>query len=65
MLLRDRRGELPPYTHQSVETQLELLDQAENHIRLCEKKTEEVVKKTPAMELLMTLSGVGYISWLW
>lgn len=60
-LLRNRLGQLPPYTRQSVETQLELLDQVENHIRLCEKKIEEVVEETPAMELLMSLPGVGYI----
>lgn len=60
-LLKDRLGELPPYTRESVETQLELLDQVETHICWCEKKVEEVVKKTPAMALLITLPGVGSI----
>jgi len=61
LLLRNCLGELPSYTSQSVETQLELLDQVETHIRWCEKKIEEVVNKTPAMELLLTLPGVGDI----
>jgi transposase len=61
LILRNRLRELPPYTRHSVETQVELLDQVENHIRLCEKNIEEVVKKTPTMELLMALPGVGYI----
>lgn len=60
-LLRDRLGELPPQTRESVETELKLLEELEAHIRSSEKKIEEVVKKTEGMKLLMTLPGVGPI----
>ena len=61
LLLKQRLKELPSYTCQSVETQLELLDQVEDHLRGCEEKIKGVTKKVPAMELLMTLPGVGFI----
>jgi len=61
IVLRNRLKELPDYTRQSVETQLELLDQVETHIQVCEKQIKEVVATTPAMKLLMTLPGVGPI----
>lgn len=60
-LLKARLGELPPYTRGSVEAQLELLDQVEERIKLCEKQIEEVIEKTHAMRLLMSLPGVGPI----
>lgn len=61
MLMKKRLEELPPFTRQSVETQLELLDQVEDHIRGCEKQIQEVVQASPQMKLLMTLPGVGQI----
>lgn len=60
-LLKTRLEELPPYTRQSVETQLELLDEVKAHIDQAEKEIREVVKTTPAMTLLMTIPGVGPI----
>jgi transposase len=60
-LLKTRLEELPPYTRQSVETQLELLDEVAAHIGQAEKEIREVVKTTPAMTLLMTIPGVGPI----
>jgi transposase len=60
-LLKTRLEELPPYTRQSVETQLELLDEVESHIDEAEKEIREVVKATPAMTLLKTIPGVGPI----
>lgn len=60
-LMKSRLDELPPQTRHSVEAQLELLDQVEEHIRVCEKQIEEVVKRTPAMKLLTTLPGVGSV----
>ena len=60
-ILAKRLEELPPYTRRSVETQLELLDQVEDHIRLSEKEIQEVVEATPAMKLLMTIPGIGKI----
>jgi transposase len=60
-ILAKRLEELPPYTRRSVETQLELLDQVADHIRLSEKEIQEVVEATPAMKLLMTIPGIGKI----
>jgi transposase len=60
-LMKKRLSELPPHTQCSVEAQLKLLEQVEEHIKLCEEQIEEVVEKTPAMMLLMTLPGVGPI----
>jgi transposase len=60
-ILAKRLEELPPYTRRSVKTQLELLDQVEDHIRLSEKEIQEVVEATPAMKLLMTIPGIGKI----
>jgi transposase len=60
-LLANRLEQLPPYTRQSVQTQLELLDEVEDHIQSCEQEIRSVVQTTPAMELLTTLPGVGSI----
>lgn len=60
-IMERRLDELPPQTRQSVEIQLKLLDQVQEQIKLCEEQIKEVVEKTPAMRLLMTLPGVGYI----
>jgi transposase len=60
-LLKGRMEELPPYTRQSVETQVELLDEVEAHIEEAEKEIREVVKSTPEMRQLMTIPGVGPI----
>lgn len=59
--LEARLGEMPPQTRNSVEVQLNLLDQVEEQIALAEKQIETVIEKTPAMRLLMTLPGVGPI----
>lgn len=60
-LLANCLEQLPPYTRQSVQTQLELLDEVEDHIQSCEQEIRTVVQATPAMELLTTLPGVGSI----
>jgi transposase len=60
-LLEDRLGELPPQTRHSVEKQLELLDDVEDQIKESEQQIKAVVQETPAMQLLMTLPGVGMI----
>jgi transposase len=59
LLLRSRLPELPPHTRHSVEAHLELLEQTEEQIRLSEKQIEAVIERTPPMQLLMTLPGVG------
>ena len=60
-LIERRLEELPPYSRESVEVQLKLLDQVKEHIQMCEKQIEEVVEKTPAMSLLTTIPGVGSV----
>ncbi len=60
-LMKSHLNELPPQTRQSVEAQLKLLDQVEEHIKVCEEQIEAIIKKTPAMKLLKTLPGVGSI----
>jgi transposase len=60
-ILQGRLGELPPYTRESVETQLRLLDEVGAHIDRCEEKIKAVVATTPAMTLLKTIPGVGPI----
>jgi transposase len=60
-LLEDRLHELPSYTSQCVKEQLELLDQVEEQIMESERQIESVVKATPAMQLLMSVPGVGKI----
>lgn len=60
-LLQARLEELPPYTRRSMETQLELLDQLEEHLRTCEEQIRAVVQATPEMKLLMTIPGIGQI----
>jgi len=60
-LLEERIRELPPQTHHSVEKQLELLDDVEDQIKESERQIKAVVQETPAMQLLMTLPGVGMI----
>jgi len=61
ILLEQRLAELPPFTRQCVETQLELLDQVQAHIESCEKRIQQVTQKNLAVELLRTLPGVGFI----
>lgn len=60
-LLTQRLSELPPYTCQSVERQLQVLDHVIEQITECEKQIEGVVKETKEMSLLKTLPGVGSI----
>jgi len=60
-LLAGRLWELPPQTRHSVEKQLQLLDDVEDQIKESEQQIKAVVQETPAMQLLMTLPGVGMI----
>jgi len=60
-LMNERIRELPPQTQHSVEKQLELLDDVEDQIKESEQQIKAVVRETPAMQLLMTLPGVGMI----
>jgi transposase len=60
-VLEERIRELPPQTRHSVEKQLELLDDVEDQTKESERQIREVVQRTPGMQLLMTLPGVGMI----
>jgi transposase len=61
VLLEHSLDALPPYTRRAVETQLQLLDQVEEQIRLSEQQIKAVIKETAAMKLLITLPGFGPI----
>jgi transposase len=52
---------LPPHTRFATERLLEQLEGVEKHIAQFEQRMREVCKKTPALDLLMTLPGVGFI----
>lgn len=60
-LLAERVQNLPPQTRHSAAKQLELLDDVEDQIKESEQQIREVIQKTPGMQLLMTLPGVGMI----
>lgn len=59
VLLSEAIKGLPPETKQSVEEQLELLDQASGQIGRIEEHIREVVRETPMMQLIKSLPGVG------
>jgi len=60
-LIQKQSNELPLQTRACVETQLKILDQIEEQIKLCEEKIETLIEKTPVMKILMSLPGVGPI----
>jgi transposase len=53
--------ELPPYAAQTVGMLLEQLDGVERHVGLLEEQMQAELKSTEAVELLMTIPGVGFI----
>jgi transposase len=60
-ILEKRLVELPPQTRRSVEAQLTLLDQVEEHIRESEDQIKVIIDQTPEMKRLMSMPGVGKI----
>lgn len=54
-------GELPQETSYSIKQELEMLDQVQSQIDIAEERVREVIKVTPAIQLLMTIPGVGPI----
>lgn len=52
---------LPAETRKCVEQELELLDQIQRQIDLFEQHIQEQVREIPAMSLLKSLPGFGYI----
>ena len=53
--------QLPPQTKYVTEALLQQLDFVEQQIEGMEKRLQELVKITPAIQLLMTMPGVGFI----
>jgi transposase len=60
-LLQQRLGQLPPETQRSVQTELTLLDEVGKHIGQAEQRIEAVIERTPEMQRLRSLPGVGPI----
>ncbi len=60
-ILQKRLVELPPQTRRSVEAQLRMLDQVEEHIRESEDQIKVIIDQTPEMKRLMSMPGVGKI----
>ena len=60
-LMKQQLDELPPQTCSCVKAQLTLLDQVAEQINQCEERIDQVIDKTPMMQLLMTIPGIGPI----
>lgn len=52
---------LPPHTRFATDRMLEQLDNVEEQIAQFEQRMRDVFKKTPELDLLMSLPGVGFI----
>jgi transposase len=59
--LKDRLSELPEWTRQSVNEQLETVDHLERQIEDCEKQLEALLEANAERDLLKTMPGVGPI----
>jgi transposase len=59
--LQKKMLQLPRQTLVCVQQELELLEQVQNQIAHLEKHIRQVVQETPAMQLLKTLPGFGFI----
>lgn len=58
---QDRLSELPEWTRQSVEEQMETIDHLDQQIGNCEQKLEALLETSAERDLLKTLPGVGRI----
>jgi transposase len=56
-----RAAELPPYSRESLEQQLDLVDQLESQIAECEQSLEQMLYPSAERDLLDTLPCVGKI----
>lgn len=59
-ILRERLGALPPETRYVTEMLLKDLEFVEEQIEGLEARVRQVLAKTPEIEILMTLPGVGF-----
>lgn len=60
-IMENRLKELPPESNICVEEELKLLDEMQSQIGEVDKRIDELAEKTPEIELLMTMPGVGKI----
>ncbi len=60
-LLRQRLDLLPPHTAYATQHLLELIERLDGQVRDFEHRMQTVFKPTPAIQLLLTLPGVGLI----
>jgi len=60
-LLRQRLALLPPHTAYATQHLLEQVEALDRHVRDFEHRIQAVFKLTPAIQLLMTLPGVGLV----
>lgn len=58
-LLSKRLSELPSQTRCAVDSELSLLDQVQEQLNSLEARIDQIIEKTPAMQRLMTMPGVG------
>lgn len=61
VLINNTLGELPPETKRTLQQELILLDQVEEHIKAVEKRIKEIIKTTSNIKILTTIPGVGHI----
>jgi len=61
MELIQRLSQLPPHTRFATQRLLEQLEMVEEQVDQFEHRIRQVFKKTPEMDLLMTLPGVAFI----
>jgi transposase len=59
--LNTRLAELPEWTRQSVERELETIDHLQQQIEACEQSLESMLEASAERDLLKTLPGVGPI----
>jgi transposase len=60
-IVTTRLAELPPYTRDCVQSQIEIIDQLNGQINWCEKQIDRLIEQTSAAQLLMSMPGVGPI----
>jgi transposase len=61
-LIRQRIRALPPQTQYVTERLMESVEYLNGQLRRIEERMEEVFEKTPEVEHLMTMPGVGFLS---
>jgi transposase len=60
-LLTGKLTQLPPHTHLATDYLLKEIEVLDEHIAALEAQMHKVFQKTPALEWIMSLPGVGFI----